>query len=428
MDPFGGVALGALHAMQHGLHWVGVELEEKFVGLGCANIEKWAADFGPHFQGWGSARLIQGDSRELAQVVGEAVLCVSSPPYATSMERAGGIDPSKSGYVGGPHSQMNRSDTRYGATDGQLAALPEGNLDACISSPPYTASLASDDPDKRGGLFRDPKRRGDKTLTAEYGESAGQLGAMVEGGFDAAISSPPYADSENHNDRPVKHTDEYADKYASFVKGRAGQSHGRSPGQLAAMPEGALADGVVSSPPFEGSIGQARGGGCLNPDNADRYNSRTVGMGRWKRTQDDYGSSDGQLGQESGATFWEASRLIVEQVYQVLKPGGVAIWVTKSFVRKGERVDFPGQWRQLCEAVGFETLHEHRAHLVEERGAQYTLDGELEQRQVKRMSFFRRLHAQKYPHLSIDWETVLCMRKPGAVRPARPAGVDGVGY
>ena len=33
-DPFGGVALGALHAMKHGLHWVGVELEEKFVDLG----------------------------------------------------------------------------------------------------------------------------------------------------------------------------------------------------------------------------------------------------------------------------------------------------------------------------------------------------------------------------------------------------------
>src|SRR5262245_66648309 len=41
VDPFGGVALGALDAMAQGLHWVGCELEEKFHKLGCANIAQW---------------------------------------------------------------------------------------------------------------------------------------------------------------------------------------------------------------------------------------------------------------------------------------------------------------------------------------------------------------------------------------------------
>ena len=45
VDPFGGVALGACHAMLAGLNWVGVELEEKFYKLGNANIEKWQKDF-----------------------------------------------------------------------------------------------------------------------------------------------------------------------------------------------------------------------------------------------------------------------------------------------------------------------------------------------------------------------------------------------
>ena len=48
LDPFGGVALGALHAMQQGLHWRGVELEEKFVGLGRQNIALWNEKYGEH--------------------------------------------------------------------------------------------------------------------------------------------------------------------------------------------------------------------------------------------------------------------------------------------------------------------------------------------------------------------------------------------
>jgi len=38
LDPFGGVALGALDAMRLGLNWTGIELEEKFHELGQQNI------------------------------------------------------------------------------------------------------------------------------------------------------------------------------------------------------------------------------------------------------------------------------------------------------------------------------------------------------------------------------------------------------
>lgn len=72
VDPFGGVALGALDAMRRGLNWTGVELEMRFVGLGNVNIINWMSRYAPHFPGWGTARLLQGDSRELAKVIGEA--------------------------------------------------------------------------------------------------------------------------------------------------------------------------------------------------------------------------------------------------------------------------------------------------------------------------------------------------------------------
>lgn len=58
------------------------------------------------------------------------------------------------------------------------------------------------------------------------------------------------------------------------------------------------------------------------------------------------------------------------------------------------------------------TLHEHHAWVVEDHGMQFTLDGDAHARRVERKSFFRRL-AEKKGSPRIDWETVLCMVKPG---------------
>jgi hypothetical protein len=84
--------------------------------------------------------------------------------------------------------------------------------------------------------------------------------------------------------------------------------------------------------------------------------------------------------------------------------------VLKSFVRRGKIVEFPGQWRTLCESVGFVTLHEHRALLVEETEHDTLFNGK-EITKKERKSFFRRLHEAKSPHTAINWETILCMTK-----------------
>lgn len=52
LDPFGGVALGALEAGMHGLNWLGCELEQRFVDMGagcdCQGISKadWVRFYG----------------------------------------------------------------------------------------------------------------------------------------------------------------------------------------------------------------------------------------------------------------------------------------------------------------------------------------------------------------------------------------------
>jgi len=78
VDPFGGVALGALEAMRHGLHWTGVELEERFHKIGNDNIQKWMREYGGMLKG--SATLLHGDSRFMLKLIEGQVSVVSSPP------------------------------------------------------------------------------------------------------------------------------------------------------------------------------------------------------------------------------------------------------------------------------------------------------------------------------------------------------------
>ena len=121
---------------------------------------------------------------------------------------------------------------------------------------------------------------------------------------------------------------------------------------------------------------------------------------------------------------WCETAATTRNAERFLKPNGVAVWIVKHFIRDGARVDFPDQWRRLCESSGFDTIHIHRAWVVEEGAAQLTLDGGVHVRKVARKSFFRRLYESKYPENSIDWETVICMRKHDASLAASPEDGD----
>lgn len=309
---------------------------------------------------------------------------VGSPPYVNSVNqsdgandterriermRKAGIDVDNRANIGG-NNGVARQDQAYGKTDGQLGAMAEGDPAAAIGSPPFAASVGSDDPDKRGGLFRDPKRRNDTNLTGSYGTTPGQLGAMAEG-EKSVYFGPLYDMGRGYTDEPTA---------------------------------------AISSPPFENFTASDNG---FKPPHtrADFGRNEHGATAVQMANKDGYGTSPGQLGADSGETFWSAARLIVEQVYQVLRPGGVTIWVCKDYVKNGQRVEFCAQWRALCEAVGFVHLETHRAMLVKERGVQMTIDGGAVELKTERKSFFRRL-AEKNGSPRIDWEEVICLRKP----------------
>jgi hypothetical protein len=394
IDPFGGVALGGLEAAWHGAHWVGCELEQKFVDLGNQNIALWQARFG-HMSTWGSVRLMQGDSRQLSSVLERAGLCVSSPPFGES-SKGGGISAAMRGESDYKVDRMPGSvyqPSEQGTTDGNLCNLPakDEGLRLAISSPPYN--------DARQGWATTNER----SENIRYGNTEGQMSDMPATGaaLTLAISSPPFADSvQAHDPKYQSAGDDHGPRHSDY---------GTSPGQLGAMKEHGGAEMVVSSPPYEGcpvdSYGKNPGGGVAGK------NSASVHHEEWK-TGEGYGRSAGQLGHTVGDDFWSAAREIVAQTYIVLAPNSHAIWVLKGFIRKKTYVDFPDQWRQLCESLGFRTLHWHRAWLVEPGETQVNLLGEKDVDYTKeRKSFFRRL-AEKKGSPRIDFEVVLCMLRP----------------
>jgi hypothetical protein len=304
VDPFGGVGGFAFHAALYGMHWQGVELEQKFVTLGNQNLDLWRDRYAPHFPNYGTATLVQGDSRRLVDVVTGAGGVVSSPPYSNSINSDGqGIDWSKS---------VNSSLAR---TDG---------------------------PQRFGGNGGRPER---------YGTTPGQLGAMPAG---AVVTSPPYAQSE------------------------IAQQRGDCGGQYAKTGKGGSSNRIEDS---------------LN-----------------------YGSAEWQLGASAPSTFWEAAAQIVAQCYAILRPGGYAAFVTGDFVRNKQRVPFGEQWLALCESVGFEPVLWATAHKEEYQGTQTSMFGEDVELTKTKVSFFRRLANRNNPDAAITNEDVLFVRKPQSPR------------
>lgn len=393
VDPFGGVALGALDAMRHGLHWHGCELVPRFQEAGSANIALWHRRYGPAFARWGTAELRLGDSRHLLAVLGQEpnAAAVSSPPYNLPFSQD---HPGTRGGTRGTTPSEPGAFTHYGAVPGQIEGLPPGDFAAAIASPPYAdgcrhtgGDTPTSAPHIQGGTLHGvgiagvissppygearigtESGQGQTGHGGQYSTDPGQLGDMPDAGFEAAVSSPPYA---------ATHVTGYAtgrigDNPEAPWKQTQGDNYSRDPDNLGSLPAGDPNGGFMAEMAAQGVAV-----GTLNP---------------------------------APETFWSAARQIVDQVYAGLRPGGHAIWVVKRYVRNHEIVEFSQQWARLCEAAGFEIVHWHRCWLVEDCGTQYNTSGDAETKTVARKSFFRRLNERRGSP-AIDWEDVICMVK-----------------
>lgn len=92
----------------------------------------WNARYAGRFRRWGTARVVQGDSRRLLDVAREAGVCVSSPPYAEALSNPS-TNPEYTGAGGIIHPR------NYGSLSANLGNLPARDADfaAVVSSPPF---------------------------------------------------------------------------------------------------------------------------------------------------------------------------------------------------------------------------------------------------------------------------------------------------
>lgn len=416
LDPFSGVALGAVDALAMGLHWVGVELEDRFVKLGEQNIELWRRQL----RGWpglGSARIIQGDSRNLKVSLCGVLETINKLHTLLVIDSL-----AENGLAAGLLTQASRRPTCVSGGK----SMPKGDreervenrdslhseIDLVVSSPPYSQS----NQDYKSG-YKYAKPQGG-TAQESYGHTPGNLANMKEGDIDLLVSSPPYADVVKSGEGTGATTINKVDHKASSQT-----SYCHSPGQLASMPEGF--DLIASSPPYEGILPGSEKAEVPGDTKARLKNTwgkkrvswyldvskrKRLRNGTWPKQV--YTEQRINLGHNEGDTFWAASKFILQQCYELLRPGGHAIWVTKAYCKKGAIVDFPGRWKALCESVGFKTVCEHRAMLVKEYGDQVCIDGSMDHLETRRISFFRRL-AEKKGAPKIEWEMIQCLVKEG---------------
>ena len=255
-----------------------------------------------------------------------------------------------------------------------------GAADCVVSSPPFLgsqegASVAGPSSGMWKGYEKGLKAgNGSKTYESSqraYGQTPGQLGNLKPGAVDAVVSSPPFMLSDNRD----------VDKTPFAHKFHGDQKYG-------------------DENPSMGGIGGDR----LSENAQSNRLQHVEAIGNLGNIVSS--GNNGQLINQD--TFWQAAKEIVQQCHQILKPGGHAIWVVKAFVRKGKRVDFPGDWRRLCESVGFKTVCTHHAMLVKET-TDNGLFGEIKEKKEWK-SFFRRL-AESKGSPAIDFEVILCMEK-----------------
>lgn len=177
-DPFGGVGLGGIIGAYGGFHWVGVELEERFVGMAQRNFDlhrrKWERLGAPMPQ------IIRGDSREFAWLVGECDCVVTSPPFGVDQPCASQTK-AKKDYHAFTRGDGTKRDHQM-QTPGNIGNLREGRLDGVVTSPPWESSVndasvwnKSLDPQKN----RWPQKRSAEYTQRNaplYGQADGQLG------------------------------------------------------------------------------------------------------------------------------------------------------------------------------------------------------------------------------------------------------------
>jgi len=277
----------------------------------------------------------------------------------------------------------------YSKSDENIGNLPVGDIDAVITSPPYSESVnAPNDPERRAERMRkaglDPKtivggRARCGQVDWKYGDGEDNIGNLSHGEISTIITSPPYLKS--------------ADSGAGVNKQRAGDvkigcaTKGREvsdPEAVDNAKEYGEIDAVITSPPYEESMSEKR--------HATPNTGRTEKLYK-EKSLSSYPHSENQIGAMKKETYLEAMLKVYSEMFRVLKKSGRAIIIVKPFIRDKKVIDLPLHTWLLMQKAGFK------------------LEKVLKLR-LKQESFWRILYHRKFPEVpKIKHEYIIIARK-----------------
>ncbi|MFA5306851.1 MAG: DNA methyltransferase [Candidatus Babeliales bacterium] len=217
--------------------------------------------------------------------------------------------------------------------------------------------------------------------------------------IDAIVSSPPYSDckkktknleenlckmeTDTRNDTHNRHTEGRQRAIESLINGYSDDSN-----NIGNLPYGKI-DSIVSSPPYCGGIdGRDRS----KEPHYDEERERKYAGGCRSSIMKPYGNDVNNIGTMKHATYLEAMLQVYRECFNVLKPNGYMVLITKNFIRNKQIVRLDLDTIKLCEQAGF---------ILEDRWY----------RKMQSYSFWVTLYYKKYG-LRVEYEDILVFRKP----------------
>jgi len=367
--------------------------------------------------------------------LGKIDTIITSPPYQNALHDS--LEKREAWESRKLHDAKKGLPVGYSENADNIGNIKEhGSIDVILTSPPYAdgkkagevkpdevekyAKRWEENVEKRdwnswGKSFHTPGRlMGIKSLRDGYSNSKKNIGNLPFGHVDTIITSPPYSNIVKSKEGainphmqglisklsgiPLKdfaHNIEKLREAVKIAQSKIPFKYGDSPNNIGNLPLGNI-DCCITSPPYEGSLEgttrHTRGGIASRDPALAKTGSYATVMSFGMPV--DYSINSENIGNMKRETYLEAMVKVYGEMFQVLKPRGLAIIVVKPFVRDKKPVDLPYHTWLLMEKVGF--------HLVK-----------LYKFRLKQQSFWRILQYKKHPEVPvIAHEYVLVCEKP----------------
>lgn len=389
LDPMSGIGSTLFEASRLGRNALGIKYEEKFVDWTRKSIENMEKQMTMGERG--KVKVLMGDARQLTDILSEQVDgIISSPPYLNTKAFQ--------------DQEFTLQSTKANPTPRKISEQNYGEgVDAVVMSPPFSQA------NKGGGIAKkgyEGKHGKDEKLherhERQFTESKDNISNLPHGEIDSIILSPPHGSviSKRRGGKDKIYEDEIKLRQQRSGKKRPispilvqqlNEAYSSDPENIGNLPSGNI-DTIITSPPHGDVIKEGKEGTGATSD-----------PGKWKKefsgkeiTGSGYSTvavNKENLGNLKSKNYLSEMKKVYQNCYNVLKPRGKAIIVTKNFVRNKKVVRLDMDSIILLESCGFRLIDRYF-------------------RKILNPSFWIRNYWLKYPKLErVEYEDVLIFQK-----------------